>query len=302
MSEALKVRDLMHAPAVTVSAAITLSEAARILDDRRVGAAAVVADGGQLTGIVTERDLLRTVGHGIDPHNTTVGEVMTSEPVSVGANEPVARALEIFRDRRFRHLPVVENGGVTGILSIRHVVRVAHIEEVLPAGALPPGLAPRGLEGVAVAETSVGDVRGEEGFYHYRGYDATQLARRCSFEQVWHLLLRGTLPDQQQLRDFRAEAVEGRRLPDAVDEIVDRIARLPGYSPLEALRSAVSVSAAALGLRPTLDLAAGQVAADALRMAALTPVLLMRLHRAHQGLPPVEPDPDLGYAGPTSRC
>jgi citrate synthase len=295
VSEALKVRDLMHAPAVTVTSRITLSEAARILDDRKVGAAAVV-DGGRLTGVVTERDLLRTVGHGIDPHNTTVAEVMTQEPVTVGADEPVGRALDIFRQRRFRHLPVVEDGGVAGILSIRHVVRVAHIEEVLPAGPPAPGLAPRGLEGVAVAETSVGDVRGEEGFFHYRGYDATELARRCSFEQVCYLLLRGDLPDERQLRDFREEAAAARHLPPGVEELVDGIARLPGYRPLDALRTAVSVCAAALGLRPTLDLTPEEVQADALRMVALSPVLLMRLHRVHQGKAPVEPDPDLSYA------
>ncbi len=108
MSEALKVRDLMHTPAVTVSAAITLSEAARILDDRRVGAAAVVADGGQLTGIVTERDVLRTVGHGIDPHNTTVGEVMTSEPVSVGAERAGGASA---RDLPGSALPAPSRGG-----------------------------------------------------------------------------------------------------------------------------------------------------------------------------------------------
>ncbi len=162
--------------------------------------------------------------------------------------------------------------------------------------AVTSKLAPPGLAGVAVAETSIGDVRGEEGFYHYRGYDATRLADTCSFEQVWHLLLRGSLPDAEELRSFRAEAVEGRLLPDGVAEILERTARLPGYSPLEALRTAVSVSAAALRLRPTLDLRDEQVRADALRMAALTPVLLTRLHRAHQGRPAIDPDPDLGYA------
>jgi len=296
VSEALKIRDLMHTPAVTVSQEITLSEAAHVLDDRKVGAAAVLDAGGHLIGMVSERDLLRTVGQGIDPHATTVAEVMTPEPVCITAGETAARALEIFRQRRFRHLPVLEDGAVIGIVSTRELVRIAHVEEVLPAGSAPPGLAPRGLEGVAVAETSIGDVRGEEGFYHYRGYDATQLARHCSFEQVWHLLLRGKLPDTEELRRFRAETVQDRSLPEGVEEIVDRLARLPGFAPLEALRTAVSASAAALRLRPTLDLEAGQVSADALRMAALTPVLLMRLHRVHQGQAPVEPDPDLGYA------
>ena len=77
---------------------------------------------------------------------------------------------------------------------------------------------------------------------------------------------------------------------------LDEIARLPGYTALGALRTAVSLSAAALNLQPTLDLTPDQVRADALRMVALTPVLLMRLHRVHQGLAPIDPDPSLGYA------
>jgi len=173
---------------------------------------------------------------------------------------------------------------------------VSEVQEVKPAQAAAPVLAPRGLEGVAVAETKIGDVRGEEGFYHYRGYDATELARHCSFEQVWHLLLVGELPGPRELRWLQDQAVAGRALPSGIAPILDEIARLPGYTPLGALRTAVSLSSAALNLQPTLDLSPDQVHSDALRMVALTPVLLMRLQRVHQGLPPVDPDPDLGYA------
>ena len=173
---------------------------------------------------------------------------------------------------------------------------MSEVPEAKPAESTKPTLAPRGLEGVAVAETRIGDVRGEEGFYHYRGYDATELARHCSFEQVWHLLLIGELPNPRELRWLQDQEVAGRALPGGVSTALDEIARLPGYTALGALRTAVSLSAAALNLQPTLDLTPDQVRADALRMVALTPVLLMRLHRVHQGLAPVDPDPDLGYA------
>ena len=53
---------------------------------------------------------------------------------------------------------------------------------------------PPGLNGVAVADTAIGDVRGDEGFYHYRGLDATALARTHTFEEVWYLLHEGRLP------------------------------------------------------------------------------------------------------------
>ncbi|MBV8194371.1 MAG: citrate synthase [Candidatus Dormibacteraeota bacterium] len=297
MTEALSVSDLMHKPAVVVRDDISLSQASKVLDEHKVGAAAVLDDSGQLIGMVSERDLLRSVGHGIEPASTSVAEVMTRDPFTLSVDDPVSKGLEIFRGHRFRHLPVMDNGRVAGILSIRHVVGIAHIEEVRPAGAAPAGeLAPRGLEGVAVAETSVGDVRGEQGFFHYRGYNAVELARRCSFEQVWHLLVEGELPDDDQLAEFTKITVGARKLPGGVADILRSIAALPNYTPLSALRSAVSITQAAFGSQPTLDITAAQVRADCLRIAALVPVLLMRLHRHQLGLPPVDPDPELGYA------
>ncbi|TMF14281.1 MAG: citrate synthase [Chloroflexi bacterium] len=296
MTEALSVSDLMHKPAVVVRDDITLAAASKVLDENKVGAAAVLDAAGKLTGMVSERDLLRSVGHGIDPSSMSVAEVMTRDPFTLDVADSVAKALEIFRGHRFRHLPVLADGSVAGVLSIRHVVRVAHIEEVLPAGSAPGELAPRGLEGVAVAETSVGDVRGEEGFFHYRGYNATELARRCSFEQVWYLLVEGKLPDEGELAEFKARTIAARKLPEGIADLLRTIAALPKYTPLSALRSAVSATAAALGPQPTLDLSPEQVRADCLRMAALVPILLMRLHRHHQGRPSVEPDPQLGYA------
>src|SRR5688500_11561413 len=61
---------------------------------------------------------------------------------------------------------------------------------------------PAGLNGVAVTDTSIGDVDGEAGFFHYRGHDATELARLQPFEAVWHLVARGHLPDGTELAAF----------------------------------------------------------------------------------------------------
>ena len=151
MTASLTVADVMHKPAVVVPNSITLAQASVILDGANVGAAAVLDGRGRLIGMVSERDLLRSVGHGIDPASTKVEEVMTKNPVTVSVTDTVEDGLTVFRERRFRHLPVMDGDKVAGILSIRHVVRVAHIEEVQPAGSALPGLAPRGLEGVAVA-------------------------------------------------------------------------------------------------------------------------------------------------------
>ena len=58
---------------------------------------------------------------------------------------------------------------------------------------------PAGLSGVVVADTAIGDVRGDEGFFHYRQYDACDIARACSFEEAWHLVSVGHLPDPDEL-------------------------------------------------------------------------------------------------------
>ncbi len=160
----------------------------------------------------------------------------------------------------------------------------------------PPHLAPAGLEGVAVAETRIGDVRGEEGFFHYRGYNAAELADRLSFEQVWHLLIMGELPDSGQLLRFREHTASLRALPKGLAELLPAIAAGDEFAPLHALRTAVSLAADRLGLRPVLDIGPAEVREQALQMTALVPVLLMGLYRAHQGTEVVEPDSDLGYA------
>ncbi|MGC2192652.1 MAG: citrate/2-methylcitrate synthase, partial [Candidatus Dormiibacterota bacterium] len=164
------------------------------------------------------------------------------------------------------------------------------------AKAKQPVLAPAGLEGVAVAETSIGDVRGEEGFFHYRGYNAAVLARECSFEQVWHLLIEGELPDPDQTKKFRKDTGRLRALPDQVLKLLPEIAQIDPFVPLDALRTAVSLVASAIGLQPTMDISAEEVRQQAVRMTALVPVLLTGLYRAHQGLEPVAADPDLDYA------
>ncbi|MGZ0203549.1 citrate/2-methylcitrate synthase, partial [Streptomyces sp. RM1] len=64
---------------------------------------------------------------------------------------------------------------------------------------------PRGLAGVVVTETEIGDVRGREGFYHYRQYSAVDLARTRRFEDVWHLLVHGALPGAERAAAFAAE-------------------------------------------------------------------------------------------------
>ena len=150
-----------------------------------------------------------------------------------------------------------------------------------------PGAPVRGLKGVVVADTTIGEVRGAEGFYHYRQYDAVELARSCSIEEVWHLLLRGHLPDADELVGFRTTVAEAQRLPDEV-------AASPG-SPMTQLRTDLSILGGTLALEPVWDLTPPQRERDAIRVAAMVPVLTAAGYRRSQGLEPLAPRPDLGY-------
>ena len=154
---------------------------------------------------------------------------------------------------------------------------------------------PAGLNGVAVAETEIGTVLGDEGFYHYREYDAAELARTAGFEDAWFLLDRGRLPDVAEREAFRADVAARRHVPVGLASLLPAIASVGG-SPLAGLRTALSASAGPLGLLPMLDLTADDRRRQALDLAAAVPAVLGALHRLTDGVEPVEPDPTLGHA------
>jgi CBS domain-containing protein len=104
---------------VSTHADTLVSDAARVMKQRRVGAI-IVLDGDKLAGIFTERDaLFRVVAEGRDPNATAIAEVMTRNPVTIHPDRPFASALEIMHNGRFRHVPVAENGRPIGMVSSR---------------------------------------------------------------------------------------------------------------------------------------------------------------------------------------
>ncbi|MGF1238876.1 citrate synthase/methylcitrate synthase [Streptomyces sp. 2-6] len=157
--------------------------------------------------------------------------------------------------------------------------------------------APRGLAGVVVTDTRIGDVRGREGFYHYRQYSAVDLARSRGFEDVWHLLVHGELPDADRAAAFAARTAALRRLPDEVRAALPGVAAASARSgPLAGLRTALSLLGAARDFRPVYDIDAGRRLQDTLVACAAVPTLLTALYRLGRGLEPVEPREDLSYA------
>ena len=137
---------------------------------------------------------------------------------------------------------------------------------------------------MVVTDTTIGDVRGEEGRYHYRQYDAVELAERRSFEDVWYLLLHGRLPDAAESAAFATRLGRLRTLPDDVAAQLPAIAAAGGPL-LDQLRSALSLAGASRGCRPLLDLGPEERRADVVALGALVPVLVAQLWRAGRGLP-----------------
>lgn len=129
---------------------------------------------------------------------------------------------------------------------------------------------PPGLAGVAVADTEIGDVLGDQGFYHYRGRSAPELARTSNFATVAALVLDGS-----------SEPLAGdRSLPPQLAELIPHLD----------LRSAVALLGGALDMRPMIDIDRPQRRADAVRLIAVLPTVVASAYH-HQAL---EPDPTLG--------
>jgi citrate synthase len=155
---------------------------------------------------------------------------------------------------------------------------------------------PRGLKGVAAAETRIGDVRGGEGFYHYGAYNATRLARERTLEEAWFLVRTGRLPDETELAAFTKEVAERRNVPGDVLAALPTVARLASDDqPLEALRAAYGLFALARRYRPWLDLDAETLDAQALETAAIFAPIVVALHRLALGEEPIPGRDDLGH-------
>ena len=284
------VSDVMSAPVLTAHAGDGLAEvSARMVGDNV--SSVIVVEGRRPVGILTERDLLRFSATGRPAGETTVGEWMTPEPDTVTPDADVAEAYTQLSDRGYRHFPVVEDGELVGVVSLRDLLSVASIQPVTHPGQIE---APPGLEGVIVAETTVGDVRGLEGFYHYRQYSAVELAAKVSLEDAWFLLFEGELPTAEERVAFLDEVRPLRAIPASVMDVLPAIAETSS-SIMEGLRTSVSLVAAASGMQPTLDITHAARRSDALRICAVVPTLIMAMYRLRNGHEPIAPRDDLGY-------
>jgi len=126
---------------------------------------------------------------------------------------------------------------------------------------------------------------------------ASSRADKRTLEDVWHLLFDGELPGEAERAAFAEQIRPLRSPPDAVRSLLAVIARAgESFIGLDALRSAVSLTTASLGFRPSLDITAAGLRSDALHLCALVPTLCAALFRLRRGEEPVEPDPELAHA------
>jgi CBS domain-containing protein len=121
------VDTIMSRYLLTVAPSTPLTEAARQMHSRGVGAALVLS-GERLSGILTERDVLRAVAIG-DVEGTSVAAWMTRDPETIERSETRGQAAALMIRGGFRHLPVLEGGKAIGILSIRDLMRVVVDDE-----------------------------------------------------------------------------------------------------------------------------------------------------------------------------
>jgi CBS domain-containing protein len=124
----MRIAEIMQTELVAVSPATTARHAALLLTERHVGAC-LVMQGPRLVGIFTERDLLRAFAEGTDVRERSVAQLMTRNAVVAPPDADVVWAADTMKRLHARHLPIVEDGNVIGIISLRDLYAAA--EDVL---------------------------------------------------------------------------------------------------------------------------------------------------------------------------
>ena len=117
---------------VSIEPTADLSAAATLLSTHRIGAVVIRGAGGRLAGILSERDIVRAVSEqGADALSVSVGQVMTRNVTTCGENDSIADIMERMTAGKFRHMPVLRDGKLIGVVSIGDVVkqRVGEIEQ-----------------------------------------------------------------------------------------------------------------------------------------------------------------------------
>jgi len=129
----MKVKDILQTKGSDVSTVTKdrpIMEVVAELTERKVGALVVLDDAGKVAGILSERDVVRALGHhGVDIAKYKTADFMTSDVQTCTRETSIDQVMATMTHGRFRHLPIVEKGQLTGIISIGDVVK-ARIQEL----------------------------------------------------------------------------------------------------------------------------------------------------------------------------
>ena len=131
----MQVKDIMHGDVQTTSPDDTFAHVAALLHDNAISSV-VVMQGDRIAGIVTERDLVNLVADGKDPQTTSVSDRMTTDVDTIGPRTDIAEAAEHMARLKIRHLPIVDEDRLVGIISIRDLTNWA-VHELTAGHELP---------------------------------------------------------------------------------------------------------------------------------------------------------------------
>jgi signal-transduction protein with cAMP-binding, CBS, and nucleotidyltransferase domain len=133
----MEVREGMSSVVLTIGPGHTLRDAARQMTEKGVGAAIVIDEQAPGPGIISERDILNSVGRDEDPDAERVAGHMSDTVITAAPDWSLERAASVMAKRRIRHLVIVEDGRPTGVLSMRDIMRV-WTSEGATSGMTPP--------------------------------------------------------------------------------------------------------------------------------------------------------------------
>ena len=128
----MKIREVLQSKGsavITTDPTVSVASAVKRLHDARIGALVVARDGQRIEGIVSERDIVSALAEDPAALKSTVGSVMTTEVLTIGPDDSVVRAMALMTAKRCRHLPVVRDGKLVGLISIGDLVK-ARLEEL----------------------------------------------------------------------------------------------------------------------------------------------------------------------------
>jgi CBS domain-containing protein len=130
----MRVQDIIRIKGdavITVIETIRIKEAARVMHERGVGALVVITAGGHLRGVLSEREIVVTLAdHGRDALDISVAELMLPNRPTVSPESGVRDAMTIMTERRVRHLPVLDDGRVVGLISLGDTVKARLSEKI----------------------------------------------------------------------------------------------------------------------------------------------------------------------------